>query len=78
MIEIRSPDQSTLDLQTKILHCLSNGTQLAWLIDLQKQQIWVWQGPNLPIIFSGVDIVPTLGTTADFTVNAVMAMSQQR
>jgi Putative restriction endonuclease len=26
LIEIRSPDQSTLDLQTKILHCLSNGT----------------------------------------------------
>ncbi|WP_353845555.1 Uma2 family endonuclease [Microcystis sp. M090S1] len=29
LIEIRSPDQSTLDLQNKILHCLSNGTQLA-------------------------------------------------
>lgn len=78
MIEIRSPDQSTLDLQSKILHCLGNGTQLAWLIDLEKQQIWVWQGPNLPIIFSGVDILPTLGTIADFTVDAVMAMSQQR
>ena len=31
LIEIRSPDQSTLDLQNKILHCLGNGTQLAWL-----------------------------------------------
>ncbi|MGL5061803.1 MAG: Uma2 family endonuclease [Microcoleus sp.] len=29
LIEIRSPDKSTLDLQKKILHCLSNGTQLA-------------------------------------------------
>jgi Uma2 family endonuclease len=29
LIEIRSPDQSTLDLQSKILHCLSNGTQQA-------------------------------------------------
>jgi Uma2 family endonuclease len=57
---------------------LGNGTQLAWLIDLEKQQIWVWQGPNLPIIFSGVDILPTLDTIADFTVDAVMAMSQQR
>ncbi|MEM9908027.1 MAG: Uma2 family endonuclease, partial [Cyanobacteria bacterium P01_D01_bin.44] len=48
LIEIRSPDQSTLDLQNKILHCLSNGTQLAWLIDIQRQQIWVWQGQDLP------------------------------
>jgi Uma2 family endonuclease len=78
MIEIRSPDQSTLDLQSKILHCLGNGTQLAWLIDLQKQQIWVWQGPNLPSIFSGADILPTLDIIAGFTVDAVMAMSQQR
>jgi Uma2 family endonuclease len=31
LIEIRSPDQGTLELQSKILHCLSNGIQLAWL-----------------------------------------------
>ena len=35
LIEIRSPDQSTLDLQNKILHCLGNGAQLGWLIDIQ-------------------------------------------
>ena len=34
LIEIRSPGRSTLDLQNKILHCLSNGTKLAWLIDI--------------------------------------------
>jgi len=33
LIVIRSPDHSTLTLQTKILHCLQNGTQSAWLID---------------------------------------------
>ena len=42
IIEIRSPDKSILELQNKILHCLANGTQLAWLIDIQRQQIWVW------------------------------------
>ena len=30
-IETRFPGQSTIDLQNNILHCLSNGTQLAWL-----------------------------------------------
>ena len=49
LIEIRSPDQSTLDLQNKILHCLGNGTRLAWLIDIQRRQVWVWQGQELPI-----------------------------
>ena len=39
LIEIRSPGQSTLALQNKVLHCLSNGTQLAWLVDIQRHQL---------------------------------------
>lgn len=78
LIEIRSPDQSTLDLQTKILHCLGHGTQLAWLIDLQRQQIWVWQGTDLPMIYAGTERLPTLGLVSALTVDAVMAMSRQR
>lgn len=82
LIEIRSPDQSTLDLQNKILpkilFCLGNGTQLAWLIDLQRQQVWVWQGQDLPIIYAGTEILPTLGSISGFTVEAVVAMSRQR
>jgi Uma2 family endonuclease len=78
LIEIRSPDQSTLDLQNKILHCLSNGTQLAWLIDIQLQQIWVWQNQELPLIYSGTDILPTLDNLSELTVEAIIAMTQQR
>jgi Uma2 family endonuclease len=78
LIEIRSPDQSTLELQNKILHCLSNGTQLAWLIDITRQQIWVWQGDDLPSIYSGADILPTLGELPELTVNAVMAMTRRQ
>ena len=78
LIEIRSPDQSTIDLQNKILHCLSNGTQLAWLIDITRQQIWVWQGDDLPCIYSGADILPTLGELPELTVNAVMAMTSRQ
>ncbi|MBD2447428.1 Uma2 family endonuclease [Nostoc sp. FACHB-152] len=75
LIEIRSPDQSTLDLQNKILHCLSNGTQLAWLIDIARKQIWVWQGDDLPIIFAGEDFLPSLDILPELTVNAVIAMT---
>ncbi len=78
LIEIRSPDQSTLDLQNKILHCLGNGTQLAWLIDIQRQQIWVWQAQELPMIYAGNDTLPTLNNIAGLTVDAVIAMTQQR
>ena len=77
LVEIRSPEQSTLDLQNKILHCLSNGTQLAWLIDLARQQVWVWQGDDLPLVFSGADTLPSLGVP-ELTVNAVMGMTRRQ
>ncbi len=76
LIEIRSPNQSTIDLQNKILHCLSNGTQLAWLIDITRQQVWVWVGDELPVVLSGDDILPTLGELP-LTVNMAIAMTKR-
>lgn len=78
LIEIRSPDQSTLDLQNKILHCLTNGTQLAWLIDITRQQIWVWSGDDLPIICASQDILPDCGILLQLTVDDVMLMTQRK
>jgi Uma2 family endonuclease len=78
LIEIRSPDQSPLDLQTKILHCLSNGTQLAWLIDIQRQQIWVWENQDLPMVYNGSDRIPRLDNISDWTVDTIIAMTRQR
>ena len=78
MIEIRAPDQNTLELQNKTLHCLINGTQLAWLIDIQRKRIWVWEHSELPLIYSGTDRLPTLGNISDLTVEMVIAMTKQR
>ncbi|OAB56621.1 hypothetical protein AY600_04485 [Phormidium willei BDU 130791] len=78
LIEIRSPDQSTLDLQTKIIHGLANGTKLAWLIDFNYEQVWVWQGDSLPIICSGYDVLPSCNLGFELTVNAVVAMTQNK
>ncbi|MFW6359712.1 MAG: Uma2 family endonuclease [Chroococcales cyanobacterium] len=78
LLEIRFPDQNTLDLQNKILHCLNNGTQLAWLIDISRQQVWVWQQDDLPNIYSDADILPSLGELPSLTVNAVMAMTRRQ
>lgn len=78
LIEIRSADQNTLALQSKILHCLSHGTQLAWLIDMQRQQIWVWENQDLPLVYAGTNALPTLDIIASITVETVMAMTRQR
>jgi Uma2 family endonuclease len=73
-----SPDQSVLDLQNKILHCLTNGTQLAWIIDIQRQQIWVWQAKELPIVYAGNDILPILSRFPSINTSAVVALTHQR
>lgn len=78
LVEIRSPDQNTLDLQNKILHCLSNGTQLAWLIDCDREQIWVWEGESLPIIYSGADVLPDCDLSLELTVDRVVTMTRQK
>ncbi|ACA98106.1 MULTISPECIES: Uma2 family endonuclease [Cyanophyceae] len=77
LIEIRSLDQSTLDLQNKILHCLGQGTALAWLIDIQRERVWVWEQDELPIIYAGENVLPTLGDIKNLTVATVIAMTQQ-
>lgn len=78
LIEIRSPQQSMLRLQGKILHCLAQGTALAWLIDGDRQQVWVWQGEELPNIYSGEGMLPVLPDCPPLTVAQVMAMTQRR
>lgn len=78
LIEIRSPDQSTVELQKKILHFVSNGTQLAWLIDIQREQVWVWEKQDLPLIYAGSDRLPVLEGLSEFPVKSVMAMTKQR
>ncbi len=78
LIEIRSPDQSTLTLQAQILHCLQNGTQLAWVIDLDRQQIWVWEGDDLPNIYTGGDRLPMPGFDLSLTAAEIFALAHQR
>ena len=78
LVEIRSPGQSTLDLQTKILHCLQNGTQLAWLIDRDRAQIWVWQGDELPNIYADRDRMPVLGCDLNPTAADILDLAHQR
>lgn len=78
LIEVRSPDQSTLKLQSKILHCLDKGTQLAWLIDCDRDRVWVWDADGLPMVYEGDDQLPDLDLELGLTVNDLAAMARQR
>lgn len=78
IIEIRSPEQSTVELQKKILHFMENGTQLAWLIDIQRKQVWVWQGQELPLIYAKTEIIPSVENILQLTVADAIALTQQR
>jgi Uma2 family endonuclease len=49
-IEILSPDQSQTKVTKNILHCLSHGTQMGWLIDPSEQCVFVYQ-PDRPTEF---------------------------
>ncbi|MEL6223310.1 MAG: hypothetical protein AAFR31_11790, partial [Cyanobacteria bacterium J06627_8] len=52
--------------------------QLAWLIDIQRQQVWVWEQQELPMIYSGTNALLTLGNVTDLTVEVLIAMTQRR
>lgn len=41
-IEILSPAQSQTKVVRNILHCLSNGTQMGWLIDPEEELVFVY------------------------------------
>jgi hypothetical protein len=51
---------------------------LAWLIDIQREQIWVWQAEELLLVYAANDILPRLAGLPNIGVAAVIAMTQQR
>jgi Uma2 family endonuclease len=46
LIEILSPGQSSTLVVKKILHCLSCGTELGWLIDPAEKSIFIYHSQN--------------------------------
>jgi Uma2 family endonuclease len=50
-IEILSPDQSQTKVIRNILHCLSHGTRIGWLIDPNEEIVFVYFGDRTLAIF---------------------------
>ncbi len=58
-IEILSPEQSTSRVTRNILHCLSHGTQMGWLIDPSEQMIFTHTAQQSTQCFETVhDLLP--------------------
>jgi Uma2 family endonuclease len=66
VIELRSPSDDLKELQTKMLHWIANGTQLAWLIDPIEQNVSVYRPGELPEIHHHPTSVQGDGIMAGF------------
>ncbi len=70
IIEILSPEQSSIKLINKISFALKNGTKLGWLISPQDRIVLVFQGDKLPDSKEGDDLLPVLEILSDWQFSA--------
>jgi Uma2 family endonuclease len=56
-IEILSPDQSQTKVVRNILHCLSNGTNMGWLIDPEEELVFVYFADRTLAVFEEKDSI---------------------
>ncbi|MBF2014338.1 MAG: Uma2 family endonuclease [Rivularia sp. T60_A2020_040] len=59
-IEILSPEQSSNRVTGNILHCLSHGCQLGWLVDPDDKSILIFLPNQQPQLFQGSDKLTVL------------------
>jgi Uma2 family endonuclease len=70
-IEILSPDQSQTKVVLNILHCLSHGTQMGWLIDPDEELVFVYSADRTLAVFVEPDNqipVPDFAAAFNLTV----------
>lgn len=60
VIEILSPEQSANKIIKRIMFCVNQGTQLAWLIDPEDESVMIFKPNQFPEIKSDDEILPVL------------------
>ncbi|AUC60122.1 protein of unknown function DUF820 [Cyanobacterium sp. HL-69] len=69
IIEILSPNQSQSLVTKKIVHCLTNGTQMGWLIDPNQKLIFTYTINSHPLYFETEnEVIPVPDFTTDVKV----------
>jgi len=78
-IEILSPEQSSNKVTGNILHCLSHGCQLGWLVDPDDKSILVFRPNQQPELFTGSDKLTVLdGIDIQLTAEEVFGWLKMR
>lgn len=78
-IEILSPEQSSNKVTGNILHCLSHGCQLGWLVDPDDKSILVFRPNQQPELFTGSDKFTVLdGIDIQLTAEEVFGWLKMR
>ncbi|MEM9218007.1 MAG: Uma2 family endonuclease [Cyanobacteria bacterium P01_F01_bin.150] len=73
IIAISLPEQDGIHTLRTILHCLSHGTQMAWLIDLNNRLTFVFTPQQTPLEVKGNVVLPTPpGFDLNLTVETVL------
>jgi Uma2 family endonuclease len=70
MIEILSPDQSSVRVINNILFFLNQGTQLGWLIDPEERTVLVFRPNQQPLVIESVgELLPILPALAEWQLS---------
>ena len=69
-IEILSPEQSANQVIKKITFCLSQGTQLGWLIDSQDESVVIFEPNSTPIVKANGDLLLVLKRLGNWQLSA--------
>ncbi|MBF2058042.1 MAG: Uma2 family endonuclease [Cyanobacterium sp. T60_A2020_053] len=69
VIEILSPEQSANKVMRKIMFCLSQGTQLGWLIDTEDESVMIFEPNQFPEIKVEKEVLPVLNSIKIFELS---------
>lgn len=75
VIEILSPEQSANKVIRKIIFCLNQGTELAWLIDPKDESVMIFKPNQFPEVKLDEEILPVLEIIKDFNLSAKTVFS---
>ena len=70
IIEILSPEQSANRVIRKITFCLSQGTQLGWLIDPEDASVVIFEPNSTPNVKADNDMLLVLGVLGSWQLSA--------
>lgn len=69
-VEILSPEQSQTKVTKNILHCLSHGSQMGWVIDPQERTVFVYFPRRQPEVFDEAEqLLPVPDFAGDLSLS---------